>query len=214
MGFVPMTQSTISLPGMSVREALAANLVACVPQSEEIYWAFPVLAPFRPRSGQGRDDGPLIVGTFIAGTICAFVTGCLSDNNRVRNYTAMGVISAGMFAVGMINYTSIRKNEHLDLVVSGNMLGIGPDDITTSLWILGDVTLVLLAKWRDIQPHAFDPAQAKASGLTVGVIHDGLLVILSRAIVSTLSPVGLVLAIALLITPGSIAFLVVQSFGG
>lgn len=156
---------------------------------------------------------PLIVGAFIAGMVCALVTGFLSDNSRVKNDTVMGVVFSGMFAAGIILYTSISTNEHLDHILYGNMLGIGEQDLRQSLWISGAVTLVLLAKWRDILLHAFDPAQARASGLPVGVIHYGLLVILSLTIVATLSSVGLVLAIALVITPGAIAFLVVRSFG-
>ena len=156
---------------------------------------------------------PLIVGAFLAGMSCALVTGFLSDNSRVKNDTVMGVVFSGMFALGVILYTSIRTNEHLDHILYGNMLGIGPADLRTSLGIAVPVVLILLAKWRDILLHAFDPAQARASGLPVAAIHYGLLAILSLTIVSTLSSVGLVLAVALLITPGAVAFLVVRSFG-
>ncbi|EAU46018.1 manganese/iron ABC transporter ATP-binding protein [Salipiger bermudensis] len=43
MGFVPAAAGEISLLGMSVKEALKRNLVAYVPQSEEVDWSFPVL---------------------------------------------------------------------------------------------------------------------------------------------------------------------------
>ncbi len=43
MGFVPVAQGSISLLGQSVKEALKRNLVAYVPQSEEVDWSFPVL---------------------------------------------------------------------------------------------------------------------------------------------------------------------------
>ena len=61
--------------------------------------------------------------------------------------------------------------------------------------------------------HAFDPAQAQVSGLPTGLLHYGLLAILSLTIVATLSSVGLILAIGLLIAPGAIAFLLTRSFG-
>ncbi len=156
---------------------------------------------------------PLIVGAFVAGMICALVTGYLSDNSRVKNDTVMGVVFSGMFALGVLLFTSITTNEDLDHVLYGNILGIGRGDLLTSLAISVVVTAVLLAKWRDFLLHAFDPAQARASGLAVGVLHYGMLTILSLTIVSTLSSVGLVLAVALLITPGAVAFLVVRSFG-
>jgi manganese/iron transport system permease protein len=61
--------------------------------------------------------------------------------------------------------------------------------------------------------HAFDPAQAQVSGLRTGVLHYGLLAILSLTIVATLTSVGLILAIGLLIAPGAIAFLLTRRFG-
>jgi manganese/iron transport system permease protein len=125
----------------------------------------------------------------------------------------MGVVFSGMFGMGIILYTSIHTNEHLDHVLFGNMLGVGAQDLWTSGLIALAVSGVLILKWRDLLLHAFDPAQAQASGLRTGLLHYGLLCALSLTIVATLSSVGLILAVALLVTPGAIAFLVVRSFG-
>jgi manganese/iron transport system permease protein len=156
---------------------------------------------------------PLIIGAFVAGMFCALVTGFLADNSRVKQDTVMGVIFSGMFGVGIIMYTSIRTNEHLDHILFGNMLGVGDADLWTSGIIALIVTTLLVLKWKDLLLHAFDPAQAQASGLPTKVLHYGLLCVLSLTIVSTLSSVGLILAVALLVTPGAIAFLTVRSFG-
>jgi len=43
MGFVPAAKGEISVMGMPVTEALKQNIVAYVPQSEEVDWSFPVL---------------------------------------------------------------------------------------------------------------------------------------------------------------------------
>ncbi|WP_045388598.1 metal ABC transporter permease [Falsirhodobacter sp. alg1] len=156
---------------------------------------------------------PLIVGAFAAGMLCALSTGFLAHNSRIKQDTVMGVVFSGMFGVGIIMYTSIHTNEHLDHVLFGNMLGVGTTDLWTSGIIGALVAFVLLLKWKDLLLHAFDPAQAQASGLRTGVLHYGLLCALSLTIVSTLSSVGLILAVALLVTPGAIAFLTVRSFG-
>ena len=156
---------------------------------------------------------PLILGAFVAGMTCALVTGYLSENSRVKQDTIMGVVFSGMFGVGLILYTSIHTNEHLDHVLFGNMLGIGAGDLWTAGLISLGVSAVLLLKWRDFLLHAFDPAQARASGLPANLLHYGLLSILSLTIVATLSSTGLILAVALLIAPGAIAFLLVRSFG-
>jgi manganese/iron transport system permease protein len=118
-----------------------------------------------------------------------------------------------MFGVGIILYTSITTNEHLDHILFGNMLGVGSADFWTSGLIGVAVSGLLIVKWKDLLLHAFDPAQAQASGLRTDLLHYGLLSALSLTIVSTLSSVGLILAVALLVTPGAIAFLMVRSFG-
>jgi manganese/iron transport system permease protein len=156
---------------------------------------------------------PLIIGAFVAGMTCAVLTGYLAENSRVKQDTVMGVVFSGMFGVGIIMYTSIHTNEHLDHVLFGNMLGIGKEDLLTSGLISLAVSLALLLKWKDLLLHAFDPAQAKAIGLNTNMLHYGLLISLSLTIVATLTSVGLILAVALLVTPGAIAFLTVRSFG-
>ena len=72
------------------------------------------------------------------------------------------------------------------------------------------VAVCLLVKWKDLLLHSFDPAQARVSGLSVNLLHYGLLTLLSLTIVATLSAAGLILAIGLLIAPGAIAFLLVR----
>jgi manganese/iron transport system permease protein len=156
---------------------------------------------------------PLIVGAFAAGMTCALLTGYLAENSRVKQDTVMGVVFSGMFGVGIILYTSIHTNEHLDHVLFGNMLGIGAKDLLTTGLISLGVSAILLLKWKDLLLHAFDPAQAKATGLNTNMLHYGLLICLSLTIVATLTSVGLILAVALLVTPGAIAFLTVRSFG-
>ena len=155
---------------------------------------------------------PLIVGAFVAGMVCALATGFLSHNSRVKQDTVMGVVFSGMFGFGIILYTQVHTDEHLDHVLFGNMLGVGSLDLWTSGLIALGVTTLLLLKWKDLLLNAFDPAQAQASGLRTNVLHYGLLCALSLTIVSTLSSVGLILAVALLVTPGAIAFLTVRSF--
>lgn len=156
---------------------------------------------------------PLILGAFVAGMMTALLTGFLAENSRIKRDTVMGVVFSGMFALGIILFTAITTTAHLDHILFGNMLGIGADDLWTAGLISVGVSLGLGLKWRDLMLHAFDPAQAQASGLRVGLLHYGLLTLLSLTIVATLSATGLILAVGLLIAPGAIAFLLVRSFG-
>lgn len=156
---------------------------------------------------------PLAVGAFAAGMICALATGYLKENSRIKQDTVMGVVFSGMFGLGIVLYTKIQSDVHLDHILFGDMLGVGPADLLESGAIALLVTGIVAVKWRDMLLHAFDPAQAKTIGLPVRILHYGLLAILSLTIVGAMKAVGIILAIAVLIAPGAIAFLVTRSFG-
>ena len=118
---------------------------------------------------------PFAIGAFIAGLFCAIATGYLDDNSRIKRDTIMGIVFSGMFGAGLVLYVSIQSEVHLDHILFGDMLGISAGDIAqTSLIALG-IALIIGFKWRDFLLHAFDPQQAKASGLHCGLLHYGLL---------------------------------------
>jgi manganese/iron transport system permease protein len=155
---------------------------------------------------------PLVFGAFLAGLFTALATGFVKNNSRIKQDTAMGVIFSGMFGLGIVIYTQIETDLHLDHILFGNMLGVGTQDLWTAGMIAVPVALTVLTKWRDILAHAFDPVQARMVGLSVNLIHYGLLAVLSATIVAMLSSVGIILSVAFLIAPGAIAFLVTRRF--
>lgn len=156
---------------------------------------------------------PYAVGAFSAGMVCALATGYIADNSRIKKDTVMGVVFSGMFAIGLLLYTSIRSDVHLDHILFGDILGVDGADLRGS----GLTALVIggwvLIKWRELLLHAFDPIQARTIGLRVGVLHYGLLAAVSLAVVGALHAVGIILAISLLIAPGAIAYLLTRTFG-
>ncbi|MGQ3671139.1 metal ABC transporter permease [Xanthobacter sp. TB0136] len=156
---------------------------------------------------------PLAVGAFCAGMVCALGTGYLRANSRVKEDTVMGVVFSGMFGLGIVLYTAARPDVHLDHILFGDVLGTSFDDIVESAVITVLVSAIIAMKWRDLLLHAFDPAQARAIGLPVGLMHYGFLAMLSLTIVGALKAVGLILAVALLIGPGAVAFLLTRRFG-
>ena len=155
---------------------------------------------------------PLALGAFGAGMICALATGYLKENSRVKEDTVMGIVFSGMFGLGVVLYTKIQTEVHLDHILFGDMLGTNWSDIAGAALIaaiaIGSVGLLR----RDLLLHAFDPQHAMAIGLPVRFLHYGLLAMLSLTIVGALKAVGIILAIALLIAPGAIAFIVTRRF--
>ncbi len=155
---------------------------------------------------------PLIIGAFCAGMICALLTGFLSENSRVKQDTVMGIVFSGMFGLGIVLYTKVTTDVHLDHILFGNMLGVGPDQLWTAGLIAAFVAVVMIAKRADFMLHSFDPVQAQAVGLWVRWLHYGMLAMISLTIVATLSAVGIILSIGLLIAPGAIAYLLTKRF--
>ncbi|WP_108396954.1 metal ABC transporter permease [Devosia submarina] len=155
---------------------------------------------------------PLGIGAFAAGMGCALSVGFLRENSRIKEDTIMGVVFAGLFGLGIVLYTSIQTDVHLDHILFGDILGVGADDLWQTGIIAILVTAIVLAKWRDLVLFTFDPQQAGAIGLPVRWIHYGLLTLLSLTIVAALTAVGIVLVIALLVAPGAIAYLLSRRF--
>jgi manganese/iron transport system permease protein len=156
---------------------------------------------------------PYAIGAFAAGLFSAVATGFLKDNSRIKQDTVMGIVFSGMFGLGLVLYLEIQSDVHLDHILFGDMLGIGLYDLIQAAIIALVAVAVIAVKWRDFLLHAFDPAQARVAGLPVGLLHYGLLSLISLTIVGALQAVGIVLVIALLIAPGAIAFLLSRSFG-
>ncbi|GGF60293.1 membrane protein [Azorhizobium oxalatiphilum] len=155
---------------------------------------------------------PFAAGAFTAGMLCAVATGFLKDNSRIKQDTVMGVVFAGMFGLGLVLHVRIRSDVHLDHILFGDMLGVSWRDIGEAALIAAVTAAIIGLKWKDFLLHAFDPAQARAVGLRVNLLHYGLLALISLAIVGALQAVGLIMAVAMLIAPGAIAFLLTRTF--
>lgn len=155
---------------------------------------------------------PLAVGAFAAGMICALSTGYLKENSRLREDTVMGVVFSGMFGLGLVMYTSIQTDVHLDHILFGNILGLNWREVGETALIALAATAFMIILRSDLLLHAFDEQQARAIGLPVRWLHYGLLSVLALTIVASLKAVGIILAIALLISPGAIAFLLTKRF--
>ena len=155
---------------------------------------------------------PYAVGAFVAGMFCAIATGFLKDNSRIKQDTVMGVVFSGMFGLGLVLYVKVRPDVHLDHILFGDMLGVSRFDIGQAGLIALLTVAIIGIKWKDFLLHAFDPAQARAVGLRVNLLHYGLLSLISLTIVGALQAVGIILAIAMLIAPGAIAFLLTRKF--
>lgn len=154
----------------------------------------------------------MALGAFVAGMVCAILTGFLGTNSRVKQDTVMGVVFSSMFGLGLVLATSIESELHLNHILFGHLLGVNRFDVVQTAVISFLVAAALTLKWRDFLLFSFDPIQAKAVGLGVRLLHYALLTMISLTIVAALKAVGIILAISLLIAPGAIAYLLTKRF--
>lgn len=155
---------------------------------------------------------PLIIGAFIAGLFCSIISGFIYKNSRIKQDTVLGIVFSGMFGLGIILITKIPTNVHLDHILFGNILGLSSRDLILNGLISGSVALTLIIKRKDLMLYSFDEVQANVLGLKINFLNYLLLSMISITVVSTLSSVGIILSIGLLITPGAIVYLITKEF--
>ena len=155
---------------------------------------------------------PMIIGAFATGMICAVATGYFTENSRLKEDTVMGVVFSGLFALGIVLFTKIDSDLHLDHVLFGDLLGVSWSDILLTASLTVPAFLLIVIKRRDLLVFAFDPQHAKVVGLNTKLLHYGLLSILSLVIVASIKAVGIILVISVLIAPGAISFLLTNRF--
>jgi manganese/iron transport system permease protein len=158
--------------------------------------------------------GPFYLGAAIAAVGTALAIGYVTRRGNLRGDTAIGVLFAGMFALGIFLF-SLIPNYVGDLFgfLFGEILGIG----VTDLLALSGLAVVVLATvallWKELLYATFDPLGAAASGLPVNRLDYLFLALIALTIVISLQAVGIILVVAMLVTPAATGQLLSQSFG-
>ncbi len=155
----------------------------------------------------------IYLGAFIFALATALGIGLLSQGGRVKADTAIGVLFAGTFAFGILIISSVETyTTDLFGYLFGDVLSITSRDLAT-IAVSGVAVLVLiLAFYRQLLFVAFDPTVAAASGIPVRGLEYLLLGLLGATIVMALQAVGIVLVVALLVTPSATAYLITKRF--
>lgn len=145
-------------------------------------------------------------GAIAFGVITALTIGGLARNRRVSEDTAIGVLFAGMFALGIVLISSVRGyTADLASFLFGNVLGVSESDLIASVLIGLLVFAALIVFHKELVLVAFDKDMAEAEGLPVWLIDLGLLILIALTIVVSLRAVGNILVVAMLVTPAAAA---------
>jgi ABC-type Mn2+/Zn2+ transport system permease subunit len=148
------------------------------------------------------------VGAVITGVLTAIGIGYISQNSRIKADSAIGIMFTAAFALGVVLNSSL-KGTSVDLwhILFGNVLAVSRTDLWVTLGMGIFVISVIIIFYRPLLLSTFDPTMAKATGLPVKFIHYMLMLLLSLVTVASLQTVGIILVVAMLITPGATAFL-------
>jgi len=155
---------------------------------------------------------PLSIGAFVFGVGSVALIGFIKHKSRIKEDTVIGLVFTGFFALGIVLISKITSEIDLMHILYGTPLGIPLSDVKQTIFISFLVVLLLSIFRKDLMLYCFDPRHAKTIGINVSFLHYLLLTCLSLAAVVGLQAVGIVLVVAMLITPGATAYLLTDKF--
>jgi manganese transport system permease protein len=153
---------------------------------------------------------PFAIGAFVFGSVVAI--GFIQSKTRIKEDTVIGLVFTGFFALGLVLVSKTPSAVDLTHILFGNVLGISDADIVQTI-VISIITLVTIALLRkDLLLFCFDPTHAQSIGLNTVALHYTLLSLLSLTAVAGLQTVGIILVVAMLVTPGATAYLLSDRF--
>lgn len=161
--------------------------------------------------GREAELGAMLIGAILAGIITVAMVGFVTRFSRVKQDTAIGIMYTGIFALGafVISIRSVGSLIHIDIYhyIVGSVLSV-PDE---ELWLLAIVASIVLSVvilfYRSLQLTSFDPIMAASIGIPVLAIEYLLTACTSLVVVSGVQIAGVILVVALIITPAATAYL-------
>ena len=155
---------------------------------------------------------PFSLGAFVFGVGSVALIGFVKQKSRIKEDTVIGLVFTGFFALGIVLVSKIKSNIDLMQILFGSPLGISRSDVNQTLIISFIVISILLIFRKDLMLYCFDAKHARSIGINTGILHYLLLTLLSLSAVVGLQTVGIILVVAMLITPGATAYLLTDRF--
>lgn len=155
------------------------------------------------------------LGALVAAVLAALGIGAVSRRAGISTDTSIGILFSGVFALGIVLASVGIQTYTVDLFsyLFGDILGVQAADLVAIALLGALVLLVVLALYKELLFVSFDPVVAEAAGLPGGVLQMLLLVLLAVTVVVSVQAVGVVLVVAMLVTPSATAYLLTNRFG-
>ncbi len=156
----------------------------------------------------GKSALSLFIGALAAGILTSILISFVERNSKIKEDTSIGIIFTGAFALGILLVSQL-KQVHIDLssYLFGDVLGVSDSDLLLSSIITVIIIISVVLFYKQLLVTSFDPTMAHIIGISTAVVHYFLMTLLSMSIVAGLQSVGVILIIAMLITPPATSFL-------
>ncbi|HCY5992727.1 TPA: metal ABC transporter permease [Staphylococcus aureus] len=151
---------------------------------------------------------PMFVGALITGMIASIFIGYITSSSKTKPDAAIGISFTAFLASGIIIISLINTTTDLYHILFGNLLAITNSAILTTIVIGSIVLILIIIFYRPLMISTFDPTFSRMSGLNTTLLHYFVMLLLSLVTVASIQTVGIILVVALLITPASTAFLI------
>jgi manganese transport system permease protein len=155
---------------------------------------------------------PFAVGAFVFGAGAVALIGGVRATTKIKSDAAIGVVFTALFAMGLVLISVTPSQTDLSHILFGNVLGVSDSEIAQVVVIGALASTILLVKRRDLTLFAFDRSHANAIGINTRWLSVLLLGLLALTVVVALQAVGIILVVAMLITPGATAYLLTKRF--
>ncbi|MHD0449308.1 metal ABC transporter permease [Staphylococcus cohnii] len=153
---------------------------------------------------------PMFIGALVTGMIASIFIGFITKNSKTKPDAAIGISFTAFLATGVILISLINSTTDLYHILFGNLLAVTHATFWSTV-IVGLIVMVLIITfYRPLMISTFDPIFSRMSGLNTTFLHYFVMLLLSLVTVASIQTVGIILVVALLITPASAAFLIAK----
>ena len=151
---------------------------------------------------------PMFVGALITGMIASIFIGYITSSSKTKPDAAIGISFTAFLASGILIISLINTTAGFYHILFGNLLAITNSAFLTTIVIGSIVLILIIIFYRPLMISTFDPTFSRMSGLNTTLLHYFVMLLLSLVTVASIQTVGIILVVALLITPASTAFLI------
>lgn len=146
-------------------------------------------------------------GAVVVGIFASFGIGFIDQHSRVKTDSSIGIVFSAAFALGIVLITVAQSATDLTQILFGNVLSVRSSDMWMTIIVGIIVIAAVLLFFKELLVSSFDVTMAQAYGLKTRIIHYGIMILLTLVTVASLQTVGVILVVAMLITPASTAYL-------